>query len=150
MRNNGYFVWTVWAICLATLFFLSACAGPKRPPSPQSLPAENLPQIGTSQAAVSRDIPRSQILVNLIKKAEQQIGSGEPEAAFATLEQGVGIDAQDPFLWHLMARVQLIRGNFDQAEQLAKRSNLLALYSPSLKKKNREIIARSIKLRKTE
>ncbi len=150
MRTHGYLVWTVWAICLATIFFLSACAGPKRPPSPQALPAENLPQIGTSQAAVLRDSPRSKILVNLIKKAEQQMGSGEPDAAFATLERGVGIEGQDPFLWHLMARVQLIRGNFDQAEQLAKRSTLLAHNFPSLKQKNRDIIARSIKLREAE
>jgi len=59
------------------------------------------------------------------------------------LEKALGINAQDPILWHLMARVQLIQGNFDQARQLAKKSNLLAVHNPSLKKKNLDIIARS-------
>jgi predicted Zn-dependent protease len=83
------------------------------------------------------------IIITLTKKAEQEIRSKELDAAFATLEQAVGIDAQDPFLWHLMARVQLMQGHPDQAEQLAKKSNLLAVDNPSLEKKNGDIIARS-------
>ncbi len=141
MKNNGFLVWT---ICLVTPFLLFACAGQK---SRQTLPGDSLPQIGIRQAAVSKETPRLEILVHLIKKAEQQIDSKEPEAAFITLENALGIDAQDPVLWHLMARVQLMQGNLDQAEQLAKKSNLLAARNPSLEKKNWEIITRSRILR---
>jgi len=134
----------VWAICLATSFFLSACASQQRT---QTVPVENLPQIGTRQAAVSKDSPDLKILIHLIKTAEDQIDSKEPQAAFATLERGLGIDAQNPVLWHLMARVQLIQGNFEQAEQLAKKSNLLVGHNPALEKKNGQIIDKSLALR---
>ncbi len=137
----------VWAICLTTTFFLSACASQKRT---QAVPVENLPQIGTRQAAVSKDSPDLKILIRLTKKAEDQIDSKKPQAAFATLERALGIDAQDPVLWHLMARVQMIQGNFEQAEQLARKSNLLAAHNPSLEKKNGQIIGRSLALRGME
>ncbi|MCP3942776.1 MAG: tetratricopeptide repeat protein [Desulfobacteraceae bacterium] len=140
MKKNRYLL---WAICLIIGFFLSGCASYKT----QMLPVENLPQIGTRQASIIKETPRSKILVDLIKRAEQQIDAKEPDAAFSTLERALGIDAQDPVLWHLMAQVQLMRGNFDQAEQLAKKSNLLAVRNPSLRKKNGDIIARSRKLR---
>ncbi len=140
MKNIECFI---WGICLAAGLLLSSCAGHKSTLPPQGQPAENLPQIGTRQAAIYKEAPRSKVLVHLIKKAEQQIHSEEPEAAFATLEKALGINAQDPILWHLMARVQLIQGNFDQAQQLAKKSNLLAVHNPSLKKKNLDIIDRS-------
>lgn len=157
----------IWALGLMTLLFLSSCASlqetrqsqvppaAKRPPidkqqTPVSkerpLPAANLPQIGTRQASVSRERPRQDILVNLIKKAEQQIHLKELDAAFATLERALGIDAQDPLLWHLMASVKLSQGNLQQAEHLAKKSNLLAAHTPSLQKKNWGIIARALAL----
>ncbi len=141
MKNNGLLVWTI--CCLVTALFLFACAGQKKN---RTLPGDSLPQIGIRQASVSKETP-PEILAHLIKKAEQQIGSQEPEAAFITLENALGIDAQDPVLWHLMARVQLMQGNLDQAEQLAKKSNLLAARNPSLEKKNWEIITRSRTLR---
>lgn len=137
----------VWAICLVTSFFLFACASQQRT---QTVPVENLPQIGSRQAAVSKDSPDSinmKILIHIIKQAEDQIDSKEPQAAFATLERGLGIDAQDPVLWHLMAKVQLIQGNFEQAEQLAKKSNLLAGHNLALEKKNGQIIDKSLALR---
>lgn len=154
----------VWIFCLMGSLFLSACAGqhssgrqttdrytPDRQTtdrqttdSPQTVPAKNLPQIGVSQASVSREAPRRDILIALTKKAEEQIRSNELAAAFVTLEQGIGIDPQDPFLWHLMARVQLLQGNLYQAQSLAKKSNLLAGRYPSLREKNIKIIDRAL------
>jgi len=157
----------IWALGLMAILFLSSCAGlqeprqsqvpraENRPPivkeqTPVSkerpLPAANLPQIGTRQASISRERPRPDILVNLIKKAEQQIQSKELDPAYATLERALGIDAQDPLLWHLMAKVKLSQGNLQQAEHLAKKSNLLAAHTPSLQKKNWGIIARALDL----
>ena len=142
----------VWILCLMGSLFLSACAGQYSPgrqtpdrqtKAPQTAPAKKLPQIGASQASVSKDAPRRDIIIALTKKAEDQIRSNELAAAFATLEQGVGIDPQDPFLWHQMARVQLLQGNMHQAQFLAKKSNLLAGRYPSLREKNIKIIDRA-------
>lgn len=143
-----------WRFCLLGSLFLSACAG-QYPPDrhtpgrdttglPQTAPAKDLPQIGVFQASVSRQAPRRDIIIALTKKAEEQIRSDELAAGFATLEQGISIDPQDPFLWHLMAKVQLLQGNLHQAQDLAKKSNLLAGRYPSLQKKNREILARAL------
>ena len=144
----------IWIFCLLGSLFLSACAGQYSPDQhtkdrhtkdrPQTAPAKNLPQIGVSQASVSRQAPRRNIIIALTKKAEEQIRSNELAAAFATLEQGIRIDPQDPFLWHVMAKVQLLQGNLHQAQDLAKKSNLLAGRYPFLQKKNREILARAL------
>ena len=154
----------VWIFCLMGSLFLSGCAGQYSPDRqtpdrqttdrqttgqhtkglPQTAPAKNLPQIGVSQASVSKQAPRRDIIIALTKKAEEQIRSNELVAAFATLEQGVGIDPQDPFLWHQMARVQLLQGNLHQAQDLAKKSNLLAGRYPSLREKNIKIIDRAL------
>lgn len=154
----------VWILWLMGSLFLSACAGqyspgqssPDRPITdrlstdrptkgpPQTAPSKNLPQIGVSQASVSREAPRRKIIIALTKKAEEQIRSNKLAAAFTTLEQGIGIDPQDPFLWHLMARVQLLQGNLHQARDLAKKSNLLAGRYQSLQKKNFKIIDQSL------
>ena len=144
----------IWIFCLLGSLFLSACAGQYTPGQhtkdrhtkdrPQTAPAKNLPQIGVSHASVSRQAPRRDIIIALTKKAEEQIRSNELAAAFATLEQGIRIDPQDPFLWHLMAKVRLVQGNLHQAQDLAKKSSLLAGRYPSLQKKNREILARAL------
>lgn len=133
-----------WTFGLVTVLFLSSCAGLQGKRQSPKTPAENLSQIGIRQASVSREKLRPDILVTLIKKAEQQIHLKELDAAFTTLEQAIGIDAQDPVVWHLMAWVKLSQGNLQQAEHLAKKSNLLAAQNLSLQKKNWDIIARSL------
>lgn len=133
-----------WLLCPMFSLFLFSCAGHIKPS--QTLPAENLPQIGARQETLSLESPRPKIIIRLIKKAEQQIAATELDKAFTTLEQAVDIDAQDPFLWHLLAKIQLLQGNLHQAEQLARKSDLLAVHSPLLRGKNKEIIARVLEL----
>jgi cytochrome c-type biogenesis protein CcmH/NrfG len=131
-----------WLLCPMFSLFLFSCAGqPSR-----TLPAENLPQIGARQETLSLESPRPKIIIRLIKKAEQQIAATELDKAFTTLEQAVDIDAQDPFLWHLLAKIQLLQGNLHQAEQLARKSDLLAAHSPLIRGKNKEIITRVLEL----
>lgn len=149
MKNHTIHAYTkagFWFASLIAGLFLSSCA--TRPGTRQSHvpPADNRPILGNQQTSVTREKLRPVILVTLIKRAEQQIRSKDLNAAFATLERAIGIDAQDSFVWHLMARIKLSQGNLQQAENLAKKSNLLAVYDPSLQKKNWDIIAKSLDL----
>lgn len=130
-----------FGLFLFTLIFFFSCAGYQTGKSPHPFPAENLPQIGTRQAALAREKPRSSILVQMIKKAENQIRLNKPESAFNTLVRALDIDGQDSLVWHLMARTRLLQGNLEQAKALARKSNTLAVHTPSLKKKNWALIA---------
>ncbi len=141
--------------------FFSSCASyeksqpshvpPEKKPSvaiskERSRPEGELPQIGARQASVPREKFQPEILHTLKKRAAQQIQAYKLDAAVVTLEQALGIDAQDPLLWHLMARVKLAQKNLQQAEHLAKKSNIFAANDPALQKKNWDIIAESLDL----
>jgi len=131
-------------LCLGASLVFYSCAGHSRTGLSQSVPAENLPQIGARQATVFTKHARPDSIIFLTEKAEQLIGSNQLDEAFSTLERALGIDAQDPFPWHFMAKIQLLRGNLQQAEHLARKSNILAARYPSLVEKNKEIIARAM------
>ena len=67
---------------------------------------------------------------------------GQLDRAFATAERAVRIDPYNAKLWNLMARIQFKQENYSQAEQLAKKSNLLAKNDDrALKSMNWKIIA---------
>jgi len=77
----------------------------------------------------------------LAEQAEQQMKMGQLDKAFATAERAVRIDPYNAKLWNLMARIQFKQENYSQAEQLAKKSNLLAKNDKALKSVNWKIIA---------
>jgi Flp pilus assembly protein TadD len=88
--------------------------------------------------------PRPAILDTMIRKAENQLFLHRPDTAFQTLERALAIDGRDPEVWHLMAKAQLMNGQYRQAESLARKSNSLAGDDRSLKKKNWKIIIRAL------
>jgi len=93
--------------------------------------SEPMPEDGHLLAAVTP----------LADQAEQQMEMGQLDRAFATAERAVRIDPYNAKLWNLMARIQFKQENYSQAEQLAKKSNLLAKNDMTLKSVNWKIIA---------
>jgi len=77
----------------------------------------------------------------LAVQAEQQMEKGDLDQAFATAERAVRIDPDNAKMWNLMARIQFKKENYPQAEQLAKKSNLLAANDTALQAVNWKIIA---------
>ncbi|NJL58890.1 MAG: tetratricopeptide repeat protein [Desulfobacteraceae bacterium] len=69
---------------------------------------------------------------------------GQFNDAFATAERGISIDSSDALLWNLMAQIRLKQDNYMQAEQLAKKSNLLTK-DRSLQAKNWRIISEALR-----
>jgi len=107
----------------------------KSPPSP--------PRIGsdTHSASVSPDNYLLAAVTSLKKESEQLLAQGRTDHAFATAERAIRMDPTNAGLWNLMARIQVERGNYLQAEQLSRKSNLLAKNDRRLQAENWRIIA---------
>ncbi|GAB6145743.1 tetratricopeptide repeat protein [Desulfocicer niacini] len=145
-----------WIILLIILFFTASCADHRvvsiprthlppeiGSPPPQTIP-ESLPQMGKKKPLAPHEKRRPPILDTLIGKARKQLNLRRPEAAFQTLERALNVDGQDPLVWHLMAKARAMQGQYSQAESLARKSNSLSASSPSLKKKNWQVIANAL------
>lgn len=99
------------------LVLLAACAGPTVLP-----PASDKPAV-----------------VALLDNARADVEAGRTVAAAASLERALRIEPRNPFIWHELARLRLEEGRYDQAANLALRSNSFANLN-SLRAKNWHII----------
>lgn len=77
----------------------------------------------------------------LLDRAEHQANAGDLGSAAATLERAIRIDSRNPVLWHHLASVRFAEGEFVQAENLAAKSNSLALGNHALQIRNWLLIA---------
>jgi tetratricopeptide (TPR) repeat protein len=117
---------------------------PSETPQPPKKPPHRIGAIARSTP--SREYPRASSAVRRLEdKATQQLSLGQFDEAFATAERALRMDASNPELWNLLARIQLGRGNADQAEQLARKSNLLAKGDRHLQAKNWKLIAEALR-----
>ena len=114
---------------------------------PQKEPApipKKLPKPGLQSPPQPSKTRSCGIVRELKAKARGQIKSGQPDLAFSTLERALKIDPSDPVVWNMLAEIQLKRGNMEQAEQLARKSNLLAGTDNTLRRRNWRIIAEAL------
>jgi Tfp pilus assembly protein PilF len=77
----------------------------------------------------------------LLDKAKSEANAGEGEQAAATLERAIGIEPKNPWLWHRLAVLRLQQGHWQQALDLATKSNTLAGENARLLGGNWEVIA---------
>ena len=78
----------------------------------------------------------------LVKQAEQQRRVRDYVAAAANLERALGLQPLEPYVWNRLARVRMEQGRYDQARNLASRSNVLTGGKRSaLTRDNQNIIA---------
>lgn len=104
---------------------------------------QSAPRIGSAgEEDLGKDNSHLLLAVSpLAAQAEQQMERGELDQAFATAERAVRIDPDNAKMWNLMARIQFKKENYPQAEQLARKSNLLAANDTALQTVNWKIIA---------
>jgi tetratricopeptide (TPR) repeat protein len=91
-----------------------------------------------------RDLVASPTVLRLLSRARQQAEAGLGEQAAATLERAVALEPRDPWLWHRLAVLRLQLGDFQQAIDLAKKSNALGMRELRLQGGNWELIARAL------
>jgi len=83
----------------------------------------------------------SAVIDKLLADAEESIQQGKSFEAVATLERALRISPRNPIVFYKLATVRLGQGRFKLAENLAKKSELLAEGNTALKQKNWLLIA---------
>jgi tetratricopeptide (TPR) repeat protein len=102
-------------------------------PGQSSIQAEELP----SQVQVSP------VVQGLLVSAEQQSSHGNPSAAANSLERALRIEPRNALLWSRLADIRFGQSNWQQAIQLAAKSNTLAGNDRQLRRRNWYLMANS-------
>jgi hypothetical protein len=102
------------------------------------------PSGGGGSAAAESSTPSSgSAVVALLDNAGQQTRSGNLDAAAAALERALRLEPRNPEVWSRLAGIRLQQSQFDQAINLASKSNTLAGNNPTLVARNNRIIAQA-------
>lgn len=107
--------------------------GPTTPP----VETTTAPQPDSSNPAV----------VALLDSAHQSAGAGQLATATASLERALRIEPRNPKLWHELAKLKLQKGDYQQAESLAARSNAWAGTNRALRASNWRLISEARSMR---
>jgi predicted Zn-dependent protease len=94
--------------------------------------------------------PSPPAVLALVNEAEIDRNAGRLDAAAATLERAIRIQPRNPRLWKQLAELRLEQHQPGLAEDLAKKSNLLAAGNPSLLQENWLLIAKARRLKGDE
>lgn len=143
------------AVLAGVLALLAACAGPtvssRYPPpvierdAPPAPEAETYPRYEPAPPPVSvperEPAPPSSAVIALVDRADRQYQAQDLDAAAASLERALRIEPRNPRIWQRLAAVRFDQGQFDQAIQMAAKSNSLAGGSRSLQAQNWQLIA---------
>lgn len=119
-----------YAASLIGLLWLAGCS--LLPPSAPSPQPPCPPQASDSPAVLA-----------LLEQAQGHAAAGQPATAGATLERALRIEPRNPYLWQELARVRLGQGQYQQAENLAAKSNALAGGDQGLRAENWQIIGQA-------
>jgi tetratricopeptide (TPR) repeat protein len=110
-----------WILIAITSLFLGGCAA-MQPVSAPTQPSGNT------------------AVVTLLNKAKSQAAAGRTEEAGSDLERALRIEPRNPVLWQELARIRLEEGQYQQAENLAAKSNMLAGSNRNLRVENWHLI----------
>lgn len=80
-------------------------------------------------------------MVALLDSADKYVKSNQLDKAGAALERALRIEPRNAGIWHDLAQIRLHRGEYQQAESLASKSNNLAAGNRSLQARNWKLIA---------
>lgn len=101
-------------------------------PEPPGLPPAEPPALAVPS--------ENSAVVALLRKSQEQSSAGQLDAASASLERALRIEPRNPVLWQRLARVRLEQKDYQQAENLAAKSNSLAGSDRRLRGENWRII----------
>jgi hypothetical protein len=148
------------AFVFLAVFGLSGCAPvahrpgdhprPTRPSvpavEPAPAPVEPAPPVPKPRADVPLK-PASPAVIALMQEAEADRTGGRLDNAAATLERAIRIQPRNPELWRQLAAIRLQQGQPGMAEDLAKKSNVLAKGNRLLTRQNWSLIAEARRLK---
>ncbi len=103
-----------------------------------------LPNQGSIQVEeLPSQIRVSPVVQGLLASAEQQRSDGKPSAAANYLERALRIEPRNAILWSRLADIRFAQSNWQQAIQLAAKSNTLAATNQQLRRRNWYLMANS-------
>jgi tetratricopeptide (TPR) repeat protein len=148
------------------LLLLNACTtvppAPQEPPvTPEAKPAQPVPPVQAVEPVLPKPqtetppttrtppLPKkvapapaaSPAVLALMQEAEENSASGSLDEAAATLERAIRLQPRNAELWHKLAEVRLKQFQPGLAEDLAKKSNILAQDNKALVRQNWALIA---------
>ncbi len=142
MRNYRFIL--LWIMLAAGL--MTGCSTERHviSSSKPPVPHPKAPELGAGAAPQTAHDASRIAFLDLKESAKHQMAAGNLDQAFSTLEEALRINPNDPGAWHLLAQIQLQKGDLDQAEALARKSNLLAGKNKHLRRQNWRIIASAL------
>lgn len=143
--KNRYILFLISAL----LLLLAGCAStPKQqfatPAIPEGMPQSDTPQQGgVGIAVVPEQLPAmsgNPAVIALLDRAKLDYSAGKNETAGASLERALRIEPRNPWLWHELAQLRLIQGQYVQAISLARKSTSFAATERRLQALNWRLI----------
>jgi Flp pilus assembly protein TadD len=128
----------------------SGTATPTAKPGMPATTAKSEPVTVSPQPAASGPAPADEpppadapppVIVALLDESEASRSAGDLESAVSTTERALRIQPRNPRLWQALAKVRLQQGEAALAEDLARRSSVLAAGNESLLAENQGLIA---------
>ncbi|UCH53076.1 MAG: tetratricopeptide repeat protein [Pseudomonadota bacterium] len=89
----------------------------------------------------SAPVSENTAVAALVSQARADLDAGRRSNAAAALERALRIEPRNAALWRELAKVRLADGRYDQAEQLAAKSNSFAGSDRALRAANFRLIA---------
>lgn len=83
----------------------------------------------------------SKVTVALLADAEIKLDSGDNSLAAVIVERALRLEPNNPLLWHKLGLIRLKQKNWQQAINMARKSNSLAAGDYSLQSENWQLIA---------
>jgi len=106
----------------------------------QPRPYGDLPQGDFPRRAEEVSGPAAMLLLDQSREA---LASGQADQAVSALERAVRIEPRNPFLWQALADTYLRQALYDQADNVAQKSNSLARGNPWVERENWRVIAKA-------
>lgn len=126
----------LFRVTLVSVISAVAAAGCAIPEREKDVPV-------TDTAAISSRPADSPAVVELLGIARTAMKDSRWIDAAQSLERAIRIEPHNSTLWHELAQVRFAQGNYEQAMQLANRSNALLDSRSGLRTKNDELIKAS-------
>ncbi|HSH42261.1 MAG TPA: tetratricopeptide repeat protein [Arenicellales bacterium] len=96
------------------------------------------------EATTTRSEPiNTPAVLELSSQARRALADKRHDEAAQLLERAIRIEPQNGAIWHELARVRFQQGDYEQARQLAGRSNALLAGDSTLKARNDELIRKA-------
>jgi predicted Zn-dependent protease len=127
------------------LLLLGGCASVSTQP-PAEITTAGTTSATAGDSIITEPLPgpavsENRAVIALLDRARLDSGTGQREAAGASLERAMRIEPRNPWLWHELAQLRLAQGQYAQAISIARKSISFAARDRRLQALNWRVIA---------